>query len=158
MNWPVAAVVLGMTTSAGVAEELTVLSDLELGAVTAAGVLVDVSSTAVARGDLTRILTDADTFAVIGEKFDVGVGVTLGHAFACCGEDADVEVGSAVLGVGDIVRRGTRALKHDDGSSAQGLSAGYVVAVSFNEPLLMPGELRPALANARSVIRGSAAK
>ena len=159
MNWAAAAVVLGMMTASGsAAEEALVLSDLDLDAVTAAGVFVDVDSIAVGRGDRTRLLTEADTFAVVGDKFDLGVGITFGHGFACCGEEADVEVGSTVLGVGDLVHRGTRILKHDDGVAAQGLSAGYVVAVSFNEPLRTLQGLRPALADARAGLGTAAAK
>jgi hypothetical protein len=142
-------VVLAMTTSASLADEPTVLSDLELDAVTAAGVFVDVNSFVAGIGNRTRTLTDADTFAVTGERYDLGVGLTLGHAYACCGEDADVEVGSTASGVGDIVRRGTRTFKADDGVSAEGLSAGYVIALSFKEPLLRSREVRPALDDLR---------
>jgi hypothetical protein len=145
VNWAAAAVVLLITTSAGLAGEATVLTDRELDAVTASGVFVDVDSVAAVVGDRTRTLTDAHTVAVPGKWFDLGVGLTLGHGFACCGEDAEVAVGSTVLGVGDIVHRGTRAFKRDDGISAQGLSTGYVVAVSFKEPL-PSRNLRPAMA------------
>ena len=156
MNWGAAAVVLVMTTSAGVADEATVLTDLELDAVTAAGVLAEVNSLASAFGDRTRTLTDADTFAVTGKSFDLGVGLTIGHGYGCCGEEADVVVGSAVDGVGQIVRRGTRNVKYDDGHSAQGLAAGYVIAVSLKQPLLR--ELRPALDEVRDGLRSAAGK
>jgi hypothetical protein len=156
VNWAAAAVVLVMTTSAGVAGDVTVLTDRDLDAVTAAGLAVDVNSIAAAFGDRTRTLTDADTFTVVGKSFDLGVGLTLAHGYGCCGDEADVEVGSSALGVGQIVHRGTRALGYDDGHSAQGLAAGYVIALSFKEPLLR--ELRPALADAANGLRAAAEK
>lgn len=145
MNTAAAAVLLVLITPLGLAAEPRVLGELELDGVTAAGVFVDVDSVAAAFGDRTRTLTDARTVAVPGKWFDLGVGLTLGHGFACCGEAADVAVGSTAVGAGDIVHRGTRAFKRDDGISAQGLSTGYVVAVSFNAPLLSRN-MRPPLA------------
>ena len=147
MNWAAVAVVLVMTTSASLAEEPTVLSDQELDTVTAAGAFVDVASFAHGFGDRVFPFTDSDTFAITGKSYDLAVGLTLGQAYACCGEAADVDVGSTVTGVGDIVRRGTRYFKADDGISAEGLSAGYVVALSLKDPLLrsalvMPKDLR----------------
>lgn len=153
-----AQVVVDVTTTNSAAAEPTVLADADLDTVTAAGVLVNVNSVVAALGGRARTLTNADTFAVVGKRFDLGVGLTFGHGYACCGEDADVKVGSAVLGVGEIVREGTRGLKSDDGISAQGLAAGYVVALSFHEPLLKLGELRPALADVRSKLRGTGAQ
>jgi hypothetical protein len=155
VNWAAAAVVLVLTTSAAVAQEATVLTDSELDAVTAAGVAVDVNSLAAAFGDRTRTLTDADTFTIVGNSFDLGVGLTLGHAYGCCGEQADVVLGSSALGAGEIVRQGTRVLKYDDGYAAEGLSSGYVIALSFKEPLLR--QLRPALDEAANSL-GMAAK
>lgn len=157
MNTAAAAVLLVLITPTGLAAEPRVLGDLELDGVTAAGVFVDVDSVATAFGDRTRTLADAHTVAVPGGWFDLGVGLTLGHGFACCGEAADVAVGSTAVGVGDIVHRGTRSFKDDDGISAQGLSAGYVVAVSFNQPLLSHN-LRPAVATVRSKLRDSGAE
>jgi hypothetical protein len=148
--------VLGTTTSAALAGEPKVLSDLELESVTAAGVLVDVNSVAAGFGDRIRSLTDSDTFAITGDRYDLGVGLTLGHGYACCGEQADVAVGSEASGVGDIVHRGTRGPSYDDGIFAQGLSAGYVVALSFKQPLLRT--LRPALAAAPNGMRDSGAQ
>src|SRR5262245_23786797 len=137
-----------MTTSISVAGEPKVLSDLELETITAAGVLVDVNSIAAGFGDGTRTLTDAQTWVIEGQNFDLGLGLTTGQALACCGEQADVDVGSAVFGVGDIVQYGTRAFKADGGMAAAGLSAGLVVAVSYKDPLKMIGELKPMLMGA----------
>jgi hypothetical protein len=154
VNWAAAAVVLGMTTSA-VADERMVLSDLALDAITASGVLVDVASVAAAVSDFGHTRTDADTLVISKEYLDLGVGITIGQALACCGEDADVEVGSAVLGIGDIVHGTTHRVKHDGRRLAYGLSVGFVVARSFENHfatvrvahLAMLNELRAALAD-----------
>ena len=158
MNWAAAAIVLGMTTSAGLADEAKVLSDRELDSVTAAGVFVDVNSLAAASGDRTRTFTDADTFTIAGKSFDLGVGFTLGKALACCGEEAAVEVDSAVLGVGDIVQGAKQAVKNDNGHLALGVSAGFVVAVSYDDPVKMLRELRRAWPHLGSEPPASAAE
>lgn len=154
MNWAAAAVVLVMTTSASVADEARVLSDLELDAVTAAGVLVDVNSFAAAFGDRAHTLTDAKTFASRGAWFDLGVGLTLGHAFACCGEEAEVEVGSAVLGAGDLVHGGTHHVEHDNGRLASGFSLGVVVAASFKRRAGLDHAERLAILGDRNAVTG----
>lgn len=157
MKTTAAAMVILMIPAGAVAEP-KVLSGFELDRITAGGVLVDVASGAVAFGGRLRTLTDANTFVVVGRSYDLGVGLTLGHGYACCGDEADVEVDSMVFGVGDIVHRGIRALKYDDGISAQGLSSGYVVAVSFREPLLRFRELPPTPAAVRGRSRDSVAR
>ena len=152
MNWAAAAVVLGMATSA-VADEPTVLSDQELDSITAAGVLIDVDSVAAALGDFAHTRTDANTLVFSGEDLDLGVGITVGQALACCGEDANVGVGSEVLGIGDIVHGTTHHVKHEGRRLAYGLSVGFVLAASFenhsatvrDEHLAMLKELRSAL-------------
>lgn len=156
VNTAAATVLLGLLLPATVAAEPRVLGEAALDGVTAAGVFVQVDSAAAAIGDRTRTLTDARTLTLPGSWFDLGVGLTLGHAFACCGEDADVAVGSTATGAGDIVHRGTRAAKHDDGTSAEGLSAGYVVAISFRQPLLSQN-LRIPLESVRRQPRASGA-
>jgi len=133
LSWAATAVVLGITTSDGAAEEPTVLSDVELDAVTAAGVLVDVGSFASALGDLAGIRTDAATSAFGGETFDVGLGSTVGLALACCNEEADVAVGSAVVGSGDIVHGTTHSVEHDGRFLDLGLSVGFVLALSVEK-------------------------
>jgi hypothetical protein len=145
-----------MTTSA-VALEPIVLSDFELDAITAAGVLVDVSSMAAALGDVAAVGTDANTFVFDGEHLAVGVGTTIGQALACCGEDANVGVGSEVLGIGDIVHATTHGVKHEGRRLAYGLSVGFAVALSFENHsatardahLAMLEELRAEMANFR---------
>jgi hypothetical protein len=152
VNWAVAAVVLGMAASAGVAGEPKVLSELELETVTAAGVLIDVNSVAAVLGHSARAFTDANTTALVGKSLDLGIGLTMGQAFACCGQNTTAAVDSAVLGVGDIVHSGKRILQYNNALTAHGLSAGFVVAVSYKEPQTMVQELRPALMGVRSEV------
>ena len=120
---------------AGVVADPKVLSDLELDAITAAGVLVDVSSVAAASGDLTRTATDAKNFAFAAKHLDLGIGFTKGQALACCGDDAEVNVDSAAVGIGDIVHDIAHAVEHDGRPLAYGLSVGFVIAVSLKEYL-----------------------
>jgi hypothetical protein len=156
VNWAAATVVLGMTTSADAAEPM-VLSEFELDAITAAGVLVDVSSMAAALGDAAAVGTDANTGVFVGDHLAVGVGTTIGQALACCGSDADVAVGSAVVGIGDIVHGTTHSVEYDGRLLDVGLSVGLVVALSFGEHFVtlrhehvaMLEELRAELANFR---------
>jgi hypothetical protein len=154
VNWAAAAVVLGMTTSA-VADEPMVLSDYELDSITAAGVLLDVNSVAAALGDFANTRTDANTLVFNGEDLDLGVGITIGQALACCGEDANVGIGSEVLGIGDIVHGTTHHVRHEGRRLAYGLAVGLVVAGSFESDsamardahVAMLKELRAALAD-----------
>jgi hypothetical protein len=125
--------------------EPKVLADWELDSITAAGVLVDVSSIAAALGDFAFTQTDANTLAFVGEHLDVGVGVTMGEALACCGEQAAVEVGSAVLGVGDIVHGAAQRIEHDGRPWAYGLSVGFVIALSFEDHLVAIRDQRVAM-------------
>jgi hypothetical protein len=138
-----AAVWLGMTTSADAAEPM-VLSDFELDAITAAGVFVDVSSMATALGDVAAVRTDSDTVARGTEHLTMGIGTTVGEALACCGENADVEVGSAVVGIGDIAHGVTHEIEHDGRPLAYGFSMGFVMALSFeNPPAMLKGFAPP---------------
>jgi hypothetical protein len=157
VNWAAAAVVtvvLGMTTSAG-ADEPMVLSDFELDAITATGVLVDVNSLATALGAFTDTRTEANTFAFDGDHLDLGLGITFGRALACCGDDADVAVASTALGIGDHVRGTTRSGENNGRRWVHGFSAGFVLAVSFDKHFAMAmderssmlKELRAALAD-----------
>jgi hypothetical protein len=129
---PATVVASDMKSARGSAEP-TVLADLQLDSVTAAGVLVDVGSFATALGDLGATRTDADTFVFGGETFDLGVGHTMGLALACCNEEADVAVGSAVVGGGDIVHDTTHSVEHDGRFLDLGLSVGFVLALSVDK-------------------------
>lgn len=150
--WYVSIVLLGMMTSACAAPEFRavaaggtgmaattepmVLADLELASITAAGVVVDVGSFAVARGDLTLASTDADTIALSREAYDLGLGFTRGFALACCGKKAGVEVASVAVGSGDIVRGTTHSSGQngdDGGRWVVGHSLGFVLALSFKK-------------------------
>jgi hypothetical protein len=158
VNWAVptalAAVALGMTTSAAVAGEPRVLSDPELATITAAGVLVNVSSVAAALSELGIAVTDANTGVYGGEQMDVGIGITMGQAFACCGENTDVEVGSSALGVGDIVHGAAHGVEHKGSLFAYGLSVGFVLALSFDEYPVDRDEHRAMLEELHAALTG----
>jgi hypothetical protein len=154
VNAAAAAVLLVMMTPTGLAAEPRVLGEPELDGVTAAGVFVGVDSVAAALGDRTFVFTDSRTVTIPGTWFDLGIGLTLGQGYACCGEAADVAVGSTAVGAGDIVRQGTRQSSRDDGVLAQGLSAAFVVTVSLKQPLLSHST-RPAVPAVRTELRDS---
>jgi hypothetical protein len=162
VNWAVAAAVLGLTASACAAPEPAtevarhmksargsaepmVLADLQLDSVTAAGVLVDVSSIATAVGDFGDARTDANTFVVGGGHLDMGVGTTTGQAHACCGENADVEVGSTAVGIGDIAHGVAHGIEHHGRGLVYGFSFGFVVAISLEKHQAMREKSRAAL-------------
>jgi hypothetical protein len=145
---PVSVVPNDMESARGSAEP-TVLADLQLDSVTAAGVLVDVSSIATALGDFGDARTGANTFVVGGEYLDLGVGTTMGQALACCGENADVEVGSTAFGIGDIAHAVAHGIEHHGRSLAYGFSFGFVLALSFEKHQLMREKLHAALADLR---------
>jgi hypothetical protein len=144
-----AAAVMLLMMPAGVVAQPKVLSNFELDAITAAGILVDVGSFSAAFGDLTRTRTDARTVAFAGKHLDVGIGTTKGQALACCGENAEVEVGSAVRGIGDIVHGAAHGIEYDGPPLEYGFSMGFVVAVSFEKHLAMVEKLRAAAAEFR---------
>jgi hypothetical protein len=144
-----AAALMLLMMPAGVVAEPKVLSSSALDAITAAGILVNVSSVASAAGNLSRTRTDANTSAFAGKQLDLGVGLTKGRAFACCGKNAEAEVSSAVLGVGDIVHGVTHAVEHDGRPLAYGFSVGFVIAVSFEKHLATVEKLSTARADFR---------
>jgi hypothetical protein len=145
---PATMVASDMKSARG-SSEPTVLADLQLDSVTAAGVLVDVSSIAAALGDSGDARTGANTFVVGGEYLDVGVGTTMGQALACCGENADVEVGSTASGIGDIAHGIAHGIEHHGRGLAYGFSFGFVLALSFEKHQLMREKLHAALADLR---------
>jgi hypothetical protein len=145
---PATVVANDMESTRGSAEP-TVLADLQLDSVTAAGVLVDVGSIATTLGDFGDARTGANTFVVSGEYLDLGVGTTMGQALACCGEDADVEVGSTALSIGDIAHGVAHGIEHHGRGLAYGFSFGFVLAVSFEKHQLMREKLHATLADLR---------
>lgn len=191
IGWPGAIVLVAMITSACAAPELrtlaasgtglagsaiepttpqeepTVLADAELDSITAAGVAVDVASFAAGTGDLALVSTDADTVAMRRRTYDLGLGFTRGLALACCGEEADVEVGSVVAGSGDYVRGVVHAGENDDDTGrrwAYGYSVGFVLALSFRkhwaidhgEREAIVGELQATYADLRTQLTSAA--
>ena len=136
------ALMLGMMTPTGVAAEPQALADSELDAVTAAGVLVAVSSVAHAVGD--HIVADTSSYTSVrgGPLIEVGVGFSDGYATACCGEESDVVLDSTAVGVGDLVygktytvefRGATYTVDGGFGYFAYGYTGAFLLAISFEE-------------------------
>jgi hypothetical protein len=136
------ALTLAMMAPTGVAADPQVLADSELDAVTAAGVLVDVSSVAHAVGD--HLVADTGAYTVVRAEpvIQVGIGFTEAYASACCDEESDVVVDSIAVGAGDIVhgRRYTaefRGATYNVGEGfsyfTYGYSAAFVLAISFED-------------------------
>jgi hypothetical protein len=128
-----ATAMLYLLVPVSAAAEPKVLSDFELESVSSAGVVVDVASYAGARGDVTNTHTDADTIVSGNGLMEVGVGLTVGQAIACCRErGASVDVVSVVSGDGDYVYKIDVARKSDDDDSwIVGYSIGFILAISF---------------------------
>ena len=136
------ALMLGMMTPTVVTADPQVLADSELDAVTAAGVLVAVSSVAHAVGD--HIVADTSSYTSVrgGPLIEVGVGFSDGYATACCGEDSDVVLDSTAIGVGDLVYGKTYTVEFGGaiytvdggfGYFAYGYTAAFLLAISFEE-------------------------
>lgn len=135
---------LGMMTPTVVTAEPQVLADRELDAVTASGVLVDVSSVANAIGDHIAAATSAFTSVRTKGLVEVGVGVSDGYALACCDEQSDVALASTAVGAGDLVYGNTYtvefrgAIHNVDGGVgyfAYGYTAAFLLAISFEDAL-----------------------
>lgn len=133
---------LGMITPAVVTAEPQVLGESELDAVTAAGVLVAVSSVANARGDRSVTNTNAQTSVRRGGLFEVGVGISEGYATACCGEESTVALASSAVGAGDLVYGKTYSVEFRGGAYTvdggfdyftYGYTAAFLIAISFED-------------------------
>jgi hypothetical protein len=136
------ALMFAMMTPAGVAADPQVLTDSELDAVTASGVLVNVSSVASAFGDHIVADTNAYTSVRGGPFIEVGVGFSDGYAAACCGEESDVVLDSAAIGAGDLVygktytvefRGATYAVGGGFNHFAYGYTAAFLLAISLED-------------------------
>ncbi len=86
-----------------VKSEPQVLTASQMDEVTASGVLVDVSSFAHAQGNSANASTYTRTHVVSAPGNELGFGVGIGRAVACCGPDAEVDVASRGIGAGDRV-------------------------------------------------------
>lgn len=87
-----------------VKSEPQVLTASQMDEVTASGVLVDVFSFANAQGNSANASTYTRTHIVTTPETEVGFGVGIGRAVACCGPDAEVDVASGGIGAGDRVQ------------------------------------------------------
>ncbi len=83
--------------------EPQVLTASQMDEVTASGVFVDVFSFANGQGNSVNASTYTHTHVVTAPGTEVGFGVGIGRAVACCGPDAEVDVASRGIGAGDRV-------------------------------------------------------
>ncbi|MGH6918612.1 MAG: hypothetical protein ACREJ0_13025 [Geminicoccaceae bacterium] len=136
------ALMLGMMTPTAVTAEPQVLADRALDAVTASGVLVNVSSVASAIGD--HVVADTSSYTSVDGRhpIEVGIGFSDGYATACCGEESDVALDSTAVGAGDRVYGKTYTVEFRGaaytvgggfGDFAYGYTAAFLLAVSFED-------------------------
>ena len=139
-----AALLLAAIAPCVASAEPRLLADIEMDAVSAAGVMVDVGAYAQALGTIAFTRTDARALASKPmEGVEIGAGFAEGQAFACCGEGSSVTVGSSAAGSGDAVYR--KSVSHvfhgaalTDGALKRftfSYSAALQVAASSDAPL-----------------------
>lgn len=100
---------IAMTLAAGatalmsqaVKAEPLVLTPAQMDDVTAGGIFVDVAAFAGASGDFARARTDTDTMLVSGPWYEVGRGIAVATALACCGSDAEAVAATLAMGGAD---------------------------------------------------------
>lgn len=106
------------------------LSARDMSRVSAAGVTVEMDSSALTFGQYGDTDTDVMTGIVnIGPR-TIGYGFGSGEAFACCGDEADVHLDMTASGTGDYVFTDTHTVYGGDGVTKFGLSHGIVLALS----------------------------
>jgi hypothetical protein len=119
------ALALGLMMPTAAAANPVVLNDAQMDRVTAGGLLIDVASVATALGANTYTHTDAGTYVNLAQHF--GIGLTMGEAFACCGPDSQVQVGSTVFADGGPAYGTTHSTVHDGVFLAYGFSVGILL-------------------------------
>jgi hypothetical protein len=119
------ALALGLMMPTAAVANPVVLNDAQMDRVTAGGLLIDVASVATALGANTYTHTDADTYLNLAQHF--GIGLTIGEAFACCGPDSQVQVGSTVFADGGPAYGTTHSSVHEGVFLAYGFSVGILL-------------------------------
>jgi len=140
-----AAVLLAITAPCVARAEPKLLTEAEMEAVTAAGVVVEVEAYASAFGTVALTSTDARALTSrLGDGIEVGAGFAEGRAFACCSNESSVAVGSRAAGSGDVVYGSSfshvfHGAALTAGGAFQRFAFGYSVALrlaaSFDAPL-----------------------
>jgi hypothetical protein len=103
-----AALLVGITAPCVAMAEPRTLADVEMDAITAAGVVVEVDAYARALGTIAVTRTDARALtSIIEEGIEIGAGFAEGQAYACCGNGSSVVVGSSAAGGDDVVYGGS---------------------------------------------------
>jgi hypothetical protein len=97
------ALLLGLTVYDVAMAEPKPLADAEMDSVTAAGVVVEVDAYAWALGAIATARTEARVLTrSTKERVEVAAGFAEGLAYACCGEESSITVGSKAAGGGDV--------------------------------------------------------
>ena len=108
----------------------TILTALDMDRVSAAGVSVEIESSALVSGSSGQANTDVITGVVALGPKQVGYGFGAGEAVACCGGDGDVQLDITASGMGDYVFEDTHTVYGSDGVTKFGISQGIVLVLS----------------------------
>jgi hypothetical protein len=132
-----AALLLAATAPCVAGAEPRLLADVEMDAVTAAGVMVDVRAYAHALGAIARTRTDARALtSIIEEGIEISAGFAEGQAYTCCGNGSSVVVGSSAAGGGDVVYGGSFShVFHGAALTAEGVLERF--AFGYSAALLL---------------------
>ncbi|MGH6636299.1 MAG: hypothetical protein ACRED0_09280 [Gammaproteobacteria bacterium] len=147
----VVALAVAVLMSQDIKSEPQVLTASQMDEVTASGVFVDVLSLASGQGDSANVSTYTHTHIVTTPWIEVGFGVSIARAVACCGPDAEVEVASEGIGAGDRVLRRTHGVVRHSPRFAHAVSVVTVVVISR----ATPAEIRAGLAEHGSFSGGA---
>jgi hypothetical protein len=131
------ALLVGITAPCVTMAEPRTLADVEMDAVTAAGVVVEVDAYARALGTIAVTRTDARALTgIIEEGIEIGAGFAEGQAYACCGNGSSVVVGSSAAGGGDVVYGGSFShVFHGAALTAEGVLERF--AFGYSAALLL---------------------
>lgn len=106
------------------------LTSYDLDRVSAAGVSIEMDSSALVSGQFGQADTDVMTGIVsLGPKV-IGYGFGSGEGVACCGEKSEVQLDMTASGTGDYVFADTHMVYGGDGVTKVGVAQGIVLALS----------------------------
>ena len=106
------------------------LTSYDMDRVSAAGVSVEMDSSALVSGHFGQADTDVMTGIVSLGPNVIGYGFGSGEGIACCGEDSEVQLDMTASGAGDYVFADTHMVYGGDGVTKVGVAQGIVLALS----------------------------
>ena len=98
--------------------------------ISAAGVSVEMDSSAMVSGQFGQADTDVMTGIVGLGPNVIGYGFGSGEAVACCGDDSEVQLDMTASGAGDYVFAETHTAYGGNGITKFGVAQGIVLALS----------------------------